>query len=111
MPDSNFEVQLARVDERLKLLNTQHELDRQDRKTMEATLLEQSKLLVTINSRVEKVEAALAVATPTLEQFVALKHQVTGAGFLGRWIWVILGGLIATVYSARNEIGSWLSRN
>lgn len=68
--------------------------------------------LLKINHRLENVEKAVNEAAPTLEDYVAKKAQVEGAGKLGRALWVTGGFLLAIavwVVGQKENIWSWLS--
>lgn len=47
--------------------------------------------------RLTSVESQLAVAAPTIAEFLVIKQRVIGAGALGRWLWLIGGVLLGTV--------------
>lgn len=104
MTNEAVEVKVARMEERLKMLVEFLENDRDhqlnQRKCMESIQFS----LLSIEGRVEKVEERLATASPTIDEFVAIKHKVMGAGVLGKWVWAALGAAIGLVYSARESI-------
>lgn len=109
MPEAS-EVQLARLEERIKTILNQMESDRERRDNTDRKLDEYNRLLVTINSRLEKVEGSIAEAAPNIKEFMDFKQKLSGAGILGRWLWLAAGTLIGFLYSMRTEIAAWLTR-
>lgn len=98
------EIQLARMDERVKMI-----LDRMEegqeahaltRRWMERT----DHTLHDINARVSNVETSLAKNAPTIEEFMVIKQQVIGAGMAGRWLWVGLGTVLGLIISLKDTI-------
>jgi hypothetical protein len=104
-------VQMARLEERVRTIITQLELDREDRKSHERKAEEYNRLLVTINSRVEKLEAGISSVAPTIQEFIEFKQKLLGAGFLGKWLWVGVGVLVGFIFSMKTEIATWLTRH
>lgn len=104
------EAQMARLDERLKSIFSELESARDGRKQQYESLEKLGRSLMTIEGRVVNVENSLAKATPTLDEFIVIKHKVIGAGILGKWLWAIGGGLLGMIFAARETIISWLSK-
>lgn len=47
-----------------------------------------------IDHRLQTLEEKFNEASPTLKEFIAMKHQVQGAGALGKVLWIIGGALV-----------------
>ena len=96
------EIQLARMDERMKMI-----LDRLDEgqnsfaKTSD-WMNSVDRRLGDITFRMTNVEHSLASARPTIDEFIKIKHKITGAGLAGKWLWAGLGVLLGVVISARD---------
>lgn len=110
MSNESIEIRHARMEERLKMLITALEDDRDHRENQKEALRNIQISLVSIEGRVEKVEESLAKASPTIEEFVSIKHKVIGAGIMGKWVWGALGAVIGILYSARESIIATLQR-
>lgn len=111
MSSEPTEVQLARLEERLKTLLNQMEFHSSSAQKTDARIDQMNHLLVLVGNRVEKVESSLALASPTIQEFVVFKHKVLGAGLFGKYIYLLAGALVALVYSMRAEIIAWLSKH
>lgn len=109
MPEST-EAQIARLDERLKsiILLMGDASESQHRQQEWMTTVNQT--LVAIGTRVESVEHSLAKASPTIDEFITIKHKIQGAGAVGKWLWVALGFLVGTAYSMRETLLHWISK-
>lgn len=103
------EVQLARLDEKLKQIVHVMEKEQESRKYIYNELKTINHEVTIIKTRVESVEENLARTEPTIEEFITIKHKVVGAGIAGKWMWAVAGALIGIVWSARKEIGQWLN--
>lgn len=71
----------------------------------------QGELLIRVDERTKKVEEQLAEGKPTLAQYRTWYTRVEAAGWLGRKLWIIGGGLIGAViaaYSYWDKITHWL---
>lgn len=109
MPEST-DVQLARLDERLKTVLTELMSAREGRKEQYETTEAMRMSLQSLDNRVEQVEKSLASTTPTLNEFVAMKNKVAGAGFAGRYVWMWGGAIIGVLAASRESIFSWFSK-
>lgn len=98
------EIQLARLDERMKMLLDRMEENHQADARMRTWMATTDNSLQAIISRVTNVEASLAKNAPTIEEFMTIKHKIIGAGMAGRWMWVTFGTLLGLVISAREHI-------
>lgn len=110
MGGESLEVQIARFDERLQRLLQETELARDGRKQQYEKLESISQNVALLETRVKGVEEGLNKASPTIDEFITIKHKVTGAGLLGRWLWFFGGGLISTVFASRETILGWISK-
>jgi hypothetical protein len=98
------EVQLARMDERLKMVLQKMEENHESHVRSRAWMSAVDRTLEGISSRVTNVEASLANNAPTIQEFIEIKHKVIGAGMAGRWIWVGAGTIIGLLVSFREAI-------
>ena len=104
MANESTEVQLARLQEQMKIVLEELHSAKDGRKAQYEQMSE-------ISNRLQKVESSLANQAPTIEEFITIKHKVVGAGLMGKWIWLAAGGLITFVYSNREALASWLAKN
>lgn len=98
------EIQLARLDERMKMLLDRMEENHESHVKTRAWMGQVDRTLGEINHRVGSVESSLAKTAPTIEEFMVIKNKVLGAGLAGRWIWIGVGALLTLVISAREHI-------
>ena len=98
------EVQMARLEERLKVILARLDEARSDQQTQQRQMGLITQTLQSMSNRVENVESTLATAKPTIEEFITIKHRVVGAGMMGKWVWAIAGGLLGMLFSARVQI-------
>ena len=98
------EVQMARLEERLKVILARIDEARSDQRTQQHQMGVITQTLQNMSNRVENVESSLATAKPTIEEFITIKHRVVGAGMMGKWVWAIAGGLLGMLFSARVQI-------
>ena len=109
MPESH-DAQIARLEERLTSIMVLMRESREEFKLHQDLVKEISTSLAHVGHRVESVEHSLAKASPTIDEFIIIKHKIQGAGILGKWLWVALGFLVGTVYSMRETIFHWISK-
>ena len=98
------EVQMARLEERLKVILARLDEARSYQQAQQHQMGLITQTLQSMSNRVENVESSLATAKPTIEEFITIKHRVVGAGMLGKWVWAIAGGLLGMLFSARVQI-------
>lgn len=110
MSNDSVEVQLARIDERMKVILQNMELDRGVRKQQYEKMEEIGINISELNSRVGVVERGLADSAPTIEEFITIKHKVAGAGAAGRWVWLAGSVLVGILFTIRKELIEWLSK-
>lgn len=104
------EAQMARLDERLKSIFAELEMARDGRKQQYEVNETIKAGMAKIGDRLEGVEKSLAVQAPTIQEFITIKQKVVGAGLLGRWLWVAVGGLLTLIYSSRETIIGWITK-
>lgn len=108
--NENIEAQLARMDERMKMIVASLEQDRSSRKEQYENAEQTRLTLQDISSRLGAVEKGLADNAPTIEEFITIKHKVAGAGVAGRWAWVAVAAVISVLFTMRKEIFQWLAK-
>lgn len=104
------EVQLARLQEQMKQVLEELRSAKDSRKQQYEHNEAMNKLLLSLDGRVGNVEGTLAVQSPTIEEFITIKHKVVGAGLLGKWVWLLLGGTVSWLYTSRETILAWFSK-
>ena len=107
MGNESMEIQLARQEERMKTILLRMEEDRLEHRQSREQMGAINSTLIAIGNRVENVEASLAKATPTIDEFITIKHKVVGAGLMGKWAWIIGAGLLGFLFGVRNHIGEF----
>lgn len=104
------EVRVARLEEQLKFLVEEAREAKASRKAQYESVEALSKAVLSLVTDVNEVKTKLAGQAPTIEEFITIKHKVVGAGKLGKWVWVTLGGLITFLFSSREAIIRWLTK-
>lgn len=107
MGSESPEVQLARLEERLRTIFAHLEKDESGKQELQQAIHALNGSIAKLDSRLDTVETNLASTAPTIEEFITIKHKVVGAGIMGKWIWLIAGGLITFLFSVRKEIMAW----
>lgn len=110
MSHESLEVQLARLDERNKMILMNMENSQRDSKEAREHLKEAFESIRSIDSRLERLEGSFATTQPTINEFRLVKHKILGAGFLGRWVWVVLTGTLGLLYTIREHIMAFVSK-
>lgn len=110
MSGESSEVQIARLDERLQQILRELELSRDGRKQQYEKLETISQNVALLETRVKGVEDGLNKASPTIDEFLVIKHKVVGAGLLGKWVWAFGGGLLSTLAFSREAIFAWFAK-
>lgn len=103
------EIQLARLDERMKMLLDRMEDNHQSHTQTREWMRKTDDTLFAIGNRVVNVESSLQKAAPTIEEFLSIKHKILGAGIAGRWMWVTFGTLLGIVISMREQVIRWFT--
>lgn len=110
MSGETNEVKIARMEERLESVLRELQQARDGRKQQYEALESISRALLSIENRVEAVEQSLARASPTIDEFLVIKHKVVGAGLFGKWIYAGAATLITLLATSREAIFAWLSK-
>lgn len=111
MDDVHAAMLMSRFDEIGRRMSEDRIDSNDSRRRIHEKLEDQSKVLTTLDGRVQKLEKAVEGAAPTLAEFTTYKEQVRGAGRLGRVLWGIGGFVLAagvalsTVWS---HVAAWL---
>lgn len=103
----SLDVQMARIQEQLKYIVSGMDSAKKTREISDSGLNRLSDAVMRLEHRMAAVEKQLSDTAPTIEEFVTIKHQVRGAGHLGKWAWALGGGTIALLYSARETLRSF----
>lgn len=103
------EIQLARLDERMKMLLDRMEENHESHIKTRAWMGQVDRTLGEINHRVGSVESSLAKTAPTIDEFMVIKNKVLGAGLAGRWLWIALGTVLGIIVSTRDYIVRFFS--
>jgi predicted nucleic acid-binding Zn-ribbon protein len=108
--NESADVQVARLQEQVKTLFNESNGVAQDLKEIKEALVQLNKGLLNMNARVEGVEKSLAKASPTIDEFIEIKHKVVGAGVAGKYVWAAGSCLLTLLATSREAIFAWLSR-
>ena len=106
----SVEVRVARLEENLRFLVDEAKEARINRKGQYDSIEALKASLAAMAGEVTKVRTKLDGQTPTIEEFITIKHKVVGAGNLGKWLWTAGAFIIGIVFSSREQIISWLSK-
>ena len=98
------EVQAARLDERLKSIQNMLQQNQVSSKELHNKVEQLYTLLIDIDSRVKVLEEQVKEQSSMYEEFTQLKHEVTGARRIMRWIWFAISGLVAFGISIKTEL-------
>lgn len=110
MSGESVEVQLARVDERLKQIFQMMEEINEDQKAHRVNTTKMDQFLTVLDNRMKSMETSFSKASPTIDEFITIKHKVQGAGVAGKWIWAAGASIITFLFSARESIISWITK-
>ena len=110
MDPTDVKVQIGRMDERLKVIIDGLQQDRDSRKHQYEKLESISITLNEFSNRISVLEDNFAKSAPTIEEFITSKHKVVGAGIAGKWLWIVVGGVLGFLFSIRMELIRWLSK-
>lgn len=103
--DIDIRVAMGVMQEQMKTLIEDGKEARHARKNMYVSQEKRDEMLIRIEHRLEKVEAFILGASPTLAEFNALKLKAQGAGALGRVVWIMAGALIGAIAGLSGVIG------
>lgn len=98
------EVQAARLDERLKSIQGMLQQNQVSSKELHTKVEQMYVLLINIDNRVKVLEEQVKEQSHMYEEFTQLKHEVTGAKRVMRWIWIAISGLVAFGISIKTEL-------
>ena len=98
------EVQAARLDERLKSIQNMLQQNQVSSKELHNKAEQLYTLLMNIDNRVRVLEEQVKEQSSMYEEFTQLKHEVTGARRIMRWIWFAISGLVAFGISIKTEL-------
>ena len=94
--DTN-DIQLARLDERLKILIEQMSADKEEKSAILKWMQDTDTKLQKITNELENLKQTFSTAEPTISSFVKINNQVEGAGKLGKYLWLALGVLLGSI--------------
>lgn len=104
------EVQAARLDERLKSIQGMLQQNQVSNKELHTKVEQMYVILMNIDSRVKVLEEQVSEQSHMYEEFQQLKHEVSGARRVVRWIWFTISGLIAFGVSVKTELFSLFTK-
>lgn len=102
-------VTLARLEERLRNIFENQTREAMEREKMEESIKKLSESMGDLSTRLKRVEESITKSEPTIEEFITIKHKVTGAGIFGKWVWAGAGAIIGVLAAARREIFAWFA--
>lgn len=103
--DVDIRVAMGVMQEQMKQLIEDSKEARHARKNVYIAQEKRDEMLIRIDHRLEKVEAFVLGASPTLAEFNSLKLKAQGAGVMGRVVWIGAGALIAILAGLSGWIG------
>jgi hypothetical protein len=83
---------------------------REDRKQQFTAIDDIRGSVLKLDHRMTSVEEALTTIRPTIDEFIQIKNKVLGAGRLGKWLWILLIGLIGLAAKFRVELMTWFTK-
>ncbi len=83
---------------------------RLDQKEMAQQLVKVLNLLITVESRIKTLEENKDKNAEVYEEFTQLKHEVTGAKKITRWLWVAITTVVGVVVSIKTELVELLNK-
>lgn len=111
MSGESPETKIARMDERLNVILLELQQARDGRKHQYEKLESMGRSIQATENRLESVEKSLAKASPTIDEFITIKHKVQGAGVMGKWVWTAAGFIIGIIMSSKETIIGWLTKS
>ena len=91
------EVRVARLEEKMEFLVTEAKEAKEARNSQYVRNENNNLTLVQLAASIKSVEEKLAGQTPTIEEFITIKHKVVGAGKVGQVLWSIGSALIGAI--------------
>lgn len=110
MANESVEIQIARLEERFKTILDYMKDNKGSQDLFKEWMTQTNETLIKIDNRIENVEDNLAKASPTIDEFLIIKHKVVGAGLMGKWLWLGLGGILGALMTMRESIFAWLAK-
>lgn len=110
MSGESPEVQMARLQEQMKTILTRLDEAKEGSKDHRQWMVDMSNTLTDMGQRLRGVEDNFARASPTIDEFIIIKHKVIGAGLMGRWLWAGLGAVLTFLFTIREALFSWISK-
>lgn len=108
MSNESIEVRIARLELTIDHMKQGLDEDRQARKEDYLHLRNLTNSVLEMGAQMKQVHATLASNAPTIAEFVEVKHQVQGAGKLGRWIYAAAGVAIGALVTFKEAIAKWI---
>jgi len=105
----SVEVRVARLEENMKFLVKETEQASVSRKGQYEAIETIQRAIEGMAASVASVKAKLDGQTPTIEEFITIRHKVVGAGKFGKYIWAIGSFIIGVVWSHKEVIGTWIT--
>ena len=102
----NPAVELAKVSSTLEHLIKVVENDAVSRKEIYRTLHDIDKKVDHTIYRINTLEGEFREAAPTIDEWIATKHKIQGAGWLGKTLWIIGGFLLGAAASTYGAISA-----
>lgn len=104
MSGESVEAHLARQDERWKFVQEEMQEAKLSRKAQYDQMESMRLTVQALSTKVASVETSLAKANPTIEEFITIKHKVTGAGAAGKYIWAAVAATLTFIAASRENI-------
>lgn len=87
------ELGLAKLETKMEMILHGQDRAEQSRKELHQSVNALDKKVDGLEFRMQAMETSFKEARPTIDDFIATKHKVQGAGQLGKFLWTI-GGLL-----------------
>lgn len=93
----NIEISIGKLTAQMDMVVKGMEDARQSRKEQYQGIQNLNEAVSSLVNRVGTVERQLMEVSPTIAEFIAIKHKVNGAGLLGKMLWAFGGVLLASI--------------
>lgn len=104
MTEESIEVSVAVIQEQLRQIAADNAEARVARKAQYEQNERQSETMIRIEHRLEKLEVWATASDPTIKDVQTMQLKAQGAGWLGRWLWILAG---ASIGAAASMVGFW----
>lgn len=111
MNNSSSQERLARIEGQQELILRSLERAEEGRRSQYESIESINLSMTSMDGRLGVLEKSFAVASPTIDEFVKLKGRISDAGKLGKWLWLVVAGLISLVFRFRMEMLAWLGKH